>query len=217
MWRPASSWQAAKGRSGGRVQGDARRLCRSAPAPPLALARPRPAGRARRSPPRPPSRGRRATTCAGWPLRPMSTVLGKTRGVQSKVASPSASSRIGSLNGRRSRKRADHLGRFLVVDRSDVTPLLARRAAIASSDGISVRHGSHQVAQKLSTTTLPASGSSRQRLPFEIDQVERRHGPAGRPRTHDVRSGRGRSAAGAQARPSHRRAARSGGRVRRCG
>ena len=65
------------------------------------------------------------TTCAGWPLRPISTVLGKTRGVQSTVASPSGSSRIVRLERRALEEAPDHLGRFLVVDRSDDDALAA--------------------------------------------------------------------------------------------
>ena len=45
------------------------------------------------------------TVNTGRPSRPTTTVLGNTNGVQARAAAPSASSRIGSVNGVPWRKR----------------------------------------------------------------------------------------------------------------
>ena len=117
------------------------------------------------------------------------------------------------MNGMRSRELADRLRRLLVVDGADHHALAASAcSAIASSDGISSRQGSHQVAQKLSTTTLPACASRLPGLAIEVDDVELGHGPCRGPGLDDVC---GRERAARQAKRSagarRRRRARDGG------
>ena len=202
-----------------RARGDYRRRPAGGLARRRPCQRPRPAARAAPWRPRPPSRARRrrraparrcgrSARCSGrraassrWPRR--------RRG------------RAGSarLERRALEEPADHLGRFLVVDGGDDHPLRPRSPPWLERRHLR-RHGSHQVAQKLSTTTWPASASSLHGLPSR-SATSRRRGPGRRPGANDVgggseRHGSASEAPSAAARPAQPRRAgrRRGARLR---